>query len=120
MVKRVVVAGCRNYNNYVEAKAFIDSCLSRIKKENKIIIVSGGAFGADFLGEKYAVENNLKIERHRALWNKYGKQAGPKRNEEMAIISDFVICFWDAKSRGTKSMIYYAKKYHKPLRIKYI
>ena len=42
MIKRVVIAGCRYYNNYDEAKIYIDYCLSNIKKENDIIIVSGG------------------------------------------------------------------------------
>ena len=31
--KRVVIAGCRDYNNYEEAKAYIDFCLSNIRKE---------------------------------------------------------------------------------------
>ncbi len=120
MFKRVVVAGCRNYNNYTEAKEFIDMCLSRVRKENEIVIVSGGADGADKLGEQYAREKGFKIERYKAKWEKYGKSAGPIRNEEMAKIADFVICFWDGKSRGTKSMIESAKKQGKPLKIKII
>ena len=83
-------------------------------------IVSGGARGADALGERYAKENGFKIERYPAHWEKYGKSAGPKRNEQMAKITDFVICFWDKKSLGTKSMIGFAKEYNKPIRIKYI
>lgn len=42
MTKRVVIAGCRDYNNYDEAKKFIDVCIRNIRKENEIIIVSGG------------------------------------------------------------------------------
>jgi len=38
--KRVVIAGCRNYNNYDEAKPYIDFCLSNIRKESEIVIVS--------------------------------------------------------------------------------
>ena len=120
MTKRVVIAGCRDYNNYDEAKGFIDYCLSRIRKENEIIIVSGGARGADALGERYAKENGFKTELYPAHWEKYGKSAGPKRNEQMAKITDFVICFWDKKSLGTKSMIGFAKEYNKPIRIKII
>ena len=120
MTKRVVIAGCRDYNNYDEAKEFIDYCLSRIRKENEIIIVSGGARGADALGERYAKENGFKIERYPAHWEKYGKSAGPKRNEQMAKVADCVICFWDRKSLGTKSMIGFAKEYNKPIRIKII
>ena len=116
----VVIAGCRDYENYEEAKKYIDICLSDIRKENEIVIVSGCARGADALGEKYAKENGFKVEKYPADWITYGRSAGPKRNEEMAKISDYVICFWDGKSRGTKSMIEYAKKYNKPLKIKRI
>ena len=118
-VKRVVIAGCRDYRNYEEARAFIDHCLSRIIEKNEIIILSGGASGADALGEKYAAENGFVVEQYPAQWDKYGKSAGPRRNKQMAEACDFVICFWDGKSRGTKSMIEYAKLYNKPLRIKH-
>ena len=120
MVKRIVIAGCRNYNNYDEAKEFIDNCLIDINKENEIIIVSGCASGADAIGERYAMENGFKIEKYAADWKKYGRAAGPKRNKEMAEISDLLICFWDEKSKGTKSMIDYAEKYGKKLEIKYV
>ena len=116
--KRVVIAGCRDYNNYEEAKEYIDFCLSNVRKENEIIILSGCANGADAIGERYAKENGLKIKKYPANWEKYGRGAGPKRNKEMAEVCDFVICFWDKKSRGTKSMINLAKKNKKPVRIK--
>ncbi len=119
-VKRVVIAGCRNYNNYEEARAYIDSCIANIKEDNKIIILSGGASGADKLGERYAEENGFEIERFLADWEKYGKSAGPRRNREMAKVCDYVICFWDEKSRGTKSMIEYAKLFGKPIKIKIV
>ena len=117
MTKRIVIAGCRDYTNYNQAKEYIDICLSNIHKENEIIIISGGAKGADALGEQYAKENGFKIERYNADWDKYGRSAGPKRNELMAKNCDGVICFWGGQSRGTKSMINYAKKYNKPIRI---
>lgn len=119
-VKRVVIAGSRDYTNYKEAKEYIDFCISNIRKENKIIIVSGGAKGADALGERYAIQNGFEIERYLADWDTYGKSAGPRRNKKMAEVSDFVICFWNGQSRGTKSMIEYANKCGKPVRIKKI
>ncbi len=120
MMKRVVIAGCRDYNNYNEAKEYIDFCISEIRKKNEIVILSGGASGADAIGERYALENGFKTEKHPADWKKYGRAAGPIRNKEMASLSDYVICFWDNKSKGTKSMIEYAKKLNKPLRVKII
>lgn len=118
--KRVVIAGCRNYTAYQEAKEYMDFCLSHIRKEHTIIIVSGVADGADALGERYARENGFAIERYPADWEQYGKSAGPIRNREMAQVADYVICFWDGESRGTKSMIEFAKQYGKPIRIKRI
>ena len=120
MVKRVVIAGCRDYNNYDEAKAYIYFCLSNIRKENNIVIVSGCASGADAIGERYAKENGFKVEKYPADWKTYGRSAGPRRNKQMAEVSDYVICFWDEKSRGTKSMLDFAREYNKPIRIKKI
>ena len=111
--KRVVIAGCRDYNNYDEAKSYIDFCLSNIRKENNIVIVSGCASGANALGERYAKENGFKVEKYPADWKTYGKSAGPMRNKQMAEVCDYVICFWDGKSRGTKSIIAYAKELKK-------
>ena len=120
LIKRIVVAGCRNYNDYSEAKEFIDFCIKNIKNKYTLVFISGGCTGADSLGERYAKENSYTTKYYPAEWNKYGKSAGPKRNEKMAKVGDYVICFWDGKSRGTKSMIEYAKKFNKPIRIKYI
>ncbi len=116
--KRIVIAGSRNYNNYNEAKAYIDFCISNIRNEYNIIVISGGAKGADTLGERYANENGFTIERYLPDWRQHGKKAGPIRNREMAEVADYVICFWDGRSRGTKSMIEYSKQLNKPLKIK--
>ena len=58
-IKRVVIAGCRDYTDYDQAKEYIDHCLSNIRLENEIIVVSGGAKGADALGEQYAKANGF-------------------------------------------------------------
>ena len=100
LTKRVVIAGSRNYVDYDNAKKYIDFCLSKLMEEYEIIIVSGGCCGADMLGERFAKERNLTIERYCARWDLYGKNAGPKRNKEMADRCDYAICFWDAKAEG--------------------
>ncbi|MBE6806372.1 MAG: DUF2493 domain-containing protein, partial [Ruminococcaceae bacterium] len=90
------------------------------RKVHDIIIVSGGASGADAIGERYAQENGFKVEKYPADWEKYGRSAGPRRNKQMAEVSNYVICFWDKKSKGTKSMIECAKRLDKPIKIKII
>lgn len=118
--KRILIAGCRDFNNYKIAKRYINRCLSEIKKQYDLIIVSGGAKGADMLGERFANEKKLKIERYLPDWQKYGKAAGPKRNKEMVAVSDYIICFWDKKSQGTASTIRYGRLLDKPIRVKII
>ena len=120
MVKRIVVAGCRNFNDYSVVKKYIDMCISDIRKHYTLIFLSGGCRGVDKLGERYAKENRFSIEYYPAEWEKYGRAAGPKRNERMASAADYVICFWDGKSKGTASMISYAKAREIPIKIKKI
>ncbi len=119
MIKQVVIAGGRDYDNYEEAKSFISNCLSLVRKRSQITIVSGEANGADAIAERYAKENGFLFKEYPAQWHLYGRSAGPRRNEKMAQIADYVICFWDGKSPDTKSMIAFAQKYNRPIRIKY-
>lgn len=110
---RVIIAGSRKYNDYTTLKAKCDYLLSRklTDPDCKVIIVSGGATGVDTLGERYASERGLDVERHPADWDKYGRAAGPKRNAEMADIADALIAFPKAgeENRGTLNMIQTAR-----------
>ena len=117
MMIRVVIAGSRTYENYAEAKRYIDKILQQIGSEKTFIFLSGGCRGADMLGERYANEMGYAIERYPAQWDKYGKAAGLKRNKTMAEKCDCAICFWDGKSKGTKAMIAYAQKAGKNVNI---
>ena len=84
MSMKIVVAGCRTYENYEEAKLFLDECLKEYKEKTTLIFLSGGCKGADRLGERYANEMNYEIVKYPALWQKYGKGAGVIRNQELA------------------------------------
>ncbi len=115
MEKRIVIAGCRTYTRYAEAKKAIYRHLGSFKPDDTIILLSGGCRGADQLGERFAKEEGLQIEYHIPQWEKYGRAAGPLRNKQMIEKCDAVICFWDGKSKGTASLIQYAQKFEKPL-----
>ncbi len=101
---KIIVAGGRNFNDYNLLKEKLDFLTSKLKKE-KIVIVSGGASGADSLGERYAKERGFSLESFPAEWNKYGRSAGYRRNVQMALNSDALVAFWDGKSKGTEHMI---------------
>lgn len=68
-------------------------------------IVSGGASGADALGKRYALENDLKYTEFLPDYKKFGRAAPLKRNEEIAEYADYVIALWDGRSRGTAHAI---------------
>ena len=112
---KVIVAGCRNFNDYDFLEKKLDNILQRVSGE--ICIVSGKADGADALGERYALRKGYCIEGYPAEWALHGKAAGPIRNEKMAQNADALVAFWDGKSRGTKNMIETAKKYGLKIRI---
>ena len=107
---RVIIAGGRDFINYLIVKERCEYYLQNKIKTHNVIIVSGHASGADSLGEKFAAYHNLQCELHPANWELYGKAAGPIRNEEMAKVADALIAFWDGKSPGTKSMISLARR----------
>lgn len=102
---KVIIAGSRGFSNYKLLKEKCNEYLREKRKEYNIIIISGGARGADFYGEKYAQDEGFSLEVFLANWNKFGKSAGFRRNEQMAEVSDALIAFWDGKSHGTKHMI---------------
>lgn len=110
---KVIVAGGRNFDDYERLSKTLETFRTSIWKgdhADDIEIVSGGARGADSLGERWAKDNHVGVMLFPAEWNKYGKKAGILRNEEMGDYADTLIAFWDGKSRGTEHMIKYAGK----------
>ena len=115
---RVIIAGSREFNDYELLKKFaIEIITKKTMLPDLTRIVSGGARGADTLGERFANEMGLEITRFIPDWDGLGKRAGYVRNAEMAkfAVEDnndgLLIAFWDGQSRGTKHMIDLAKRY---------
>jgi hypothetical protein len=69
------------------------------------VLVSGGAQGVDRLGEEWARDRYVHVERWPADWAKHGKAAGPIRNEAMAAAAHALVAVWDGVSRGTAHMV---------------
>ena len=102
---KVIIAGSRGFSNYKLLKEQCNKYLREKRRTCNIIIVSGHARGADTLGEMYAQDEGFALEVYPAQWKKLGKQAGYRRNEQMAEVADALIAFWDGESHGTKHMI---------------
>ena len=109
----VIVAGSRNVTSYHHIAGHLDLLFAKWDNAEPgagdVEIVSGTARGVDQLGEKYARRNGLECKKFPADWDRFGKSAGYKRNEQMAEYADALVAFWDGCSRGTRHMINLAK-----------
>lgn len=108
---KVIIAGGRDFHNYF----IMENVLKQLHSIDEV--VCGDAQGADTLGMRWAIYNNIPIWHMPALWDKYGKNAGFIRNAEMGEYADALIAFWDGKSKGTKHMIQTMRLNKKPYMI---
>lgn len=105
---RTIIAGSRTVESFDLVRAAVEACpwASEITE-----VVSGCADGVDTLGEQWAKRKMIPIKRFPADWRRFGRAAGPKRNEQMAAYADALIAVWDGASRGTQDMIERARHY---------
>ena len=83
---------------------------------NFIELISGGAEGVDKHAEDFAKANNLKIDIIKPI-NPNDKFSYLLRNVEIITKADYIIAFWDGKSKGTKFVIDYATVRGKELEV---
>ena len=102
---RVIIAGSRDVTDLKHVILAVHNSKFEVTE-----IVSGAARGVDTLGEMWAEENNIPVTLFPADWDKYGKSAGYKRNEEMAKHADGLIAIRKNMSKGTTHMIDIATK----------
>lgn len=107
---KLAIVGSRSFCDYELLKTKVNEHFSNVQT-----IVSGGAKGADALGERYAKDNGINTEIHVPEWDRYGKSAGYRRNVDIINNADSVIAFWDGESKGTKHSIDIAKKLGKSI-----
>lgn len=118
---KTIIAGSRKGASYDDVYKAIQQAPWEVTT-----VISGTAKGVDELGELYAANCSIPVERYPARWNDinvpgavvrtryngqpYNVAAGFQRNQLMANKADALIAVWDGESRGTKHMIETAKK----------
>ena len=108
---KVIVAGSRSFDDYPILKRELDAVKDQID-----VVISGGARGADSLGERWAKENGKTVWNMPADWST-GKSAGHIRNVAMGMRADAAFVFWDGESRGSRHMIETMMKMKNPCRV---
>lgn len=112
----LIIAGCRDFTDRFIIYEGIDAFIEEYGTPD--VIIEGGATGVDRIAGEYAREHNIPLQIFKADWNKYGRAAGPIRNEEMARHGTHLLAFWDGKSKGTKNMIETAERYRINVRVR--
>lgn len=108
---RIIICGSRYWTDK-ESIFEIISWLKSVYSHN-LIIIHGGAKGADTIAGSIAAKLNIPVEVYPANWNKHGRAAGPIRNREMLSKgADLVVGFTYSldDSKGTANMINLAKQ----------
>lgn len=106
----VVIAGGRDYLPTQADVVWLDQMHEKLRITK---VISGGANGADLLGENWSKARKIELEVVQAEWNKHGNAAGPIRNIKMGAIADALLVF--PGGRGTAHMISVMERSNKPV-----
>ena len=111
-----LIVGSRSFSDY---ELFAAKCDLLLRNWGSIVIVSGGARGADALAKRYAMDRGYCYKEFPADWNTYGRNRA--MHEYISThVNRGVIAFWDGKSRGTSQSFSLAKSYSNPLRVVHV
>lgn len=98
---KLLVCGGRDYADAVRLDAVLDKFHAKHPVD---VLIHGGAAGADILAHRWAERRGVHTAYVGALWQQYGKAAGPKRNATMLLLGpDVAIAFPGGK--GTQNMV---------------
>lgn len=89
--------------------------LGKYLPEDVIEIVSGGAKGIDTCAREYALDYGIKLKEFLPEYDKYGRSAPIKRNQQIIDYADMVIAFWNGTTRGTFNVIDKCRKIGKEI-----
>lgn len=110
---RILITGSREWTN----SALIWDTLDLYLQDGETLtVVHGDAPGADSIAHLWAVErrntaHDVEPEAHPAQWTKFGRSAGPIRNQEMVDLgADLVLAFIKDNSPGASHLVRQARK----------
>ena len=115
---KLAIVGSRDFADVDKFKEMMEFATSLWG--NPEVVISGGARGADTLGEQWAKSLNIPTIIYNPDWSTYGKRAGILRNIDIINNSTHVIAFPSKRGKGTQHSIKLAEKQGKPLIIHWI
>lgn len=119
VMKKILVCGSRDWHLAEPIRAALQELLEHTAAQN-IMIIHGGARGADTIAGDIGKQLGMAVARVDANWDHYHKAAGAFRNKWMHLLEpDYVLAFTEDyhKSRGTKNMVKLAQSGRAVVRI---
>lgn len=107
MGARILVTGSRNWTDEATIEQALEDARRRLVGLGPVTLVHGGCpTGADVIADRTWRAWGLPVEVHPADWERYGRRAGPIRNQHMVDLgADLVLAFPLGDSRGTRGCI---------------
>jgi len=111
----VLICGSRDWNDFTTIKKYLEELKTTDNNtQQPITIIHGGCKGADSIAGYLAEQLGFQVRVFKSDWSKYGKAAGPIRNQQMLDEGhpNLVVAFHDAleNSKGTLDMVSRARK----------
>ena len=115
---KIMVTGSRHHTDGDLIWGTLDDIVDGFAGDNRVLLIEGGATGADRIARAWASSRNYDIETFKADWDRLGRAAGPFRNQKMVDQDpDYVAAFPLSDSRGTWDAIRRAESAGIPVRI---
>lgn len=116
-VVRVLVSGSRQWNDVVLLRSVLREIVT--EGEPPIVLIHGGAKGADSLASTLCSEEGWREEVWHPDWDTHGKAAGPLRNKAMVDSSPNVCVAFvvEGASKGTGSCVKFARAANIPVHV---
>jgi hypothetical protein len=102
---RLLVSGGREYGDKKEVCRVLNTYLKRVdNNRNNLLVIQGGATGADGMAERWALENGVPCITMKAPWPFYDKASGPIRNGWMIKFAEPTHVYLFPGGKGTNDM----------------
>lgn len=103
MTKRVIVTGSRHWTDAQRIWTTLDQVHAWASAHGMTLVHGDCIHGADRFAEDWQTHNWRKVSgmRYKALWDRYGRRAGPIRNAQMVGDgADLCLAFLTPESKG--------------------
>ena len=115
---RILVTGSRTWTDKAAVAQALRDAWFVAGRPYGVVVVHGGARGADYIADVYAKRLGFVTEPHNAKWKEFGRAAGPLRNKEMvAMGADVCLAFIKNESAGATGCADLAQKAGIPVHI---